>query len=239
MSMSGASQQTVRNRLLRTLAPEDFAILQGGLKHVALDPRQVIAAPDAQIEHVHFPEAGVVSVLTITADGRKVEAGLYGWDGASAGPLALGVDRTPLQHVVQVAGSALVMPAAELLRALDERPAIRRLLLRFVHVFSVQTSYTAHSNGAYTINERLARWLLMCDDRSDDGIRLTHEFLGQMLSVRRSSVTVALQVLEGDRLIRSERGHITVLDRSGLQVLAGGSYGIPEAEYTRLIGARA
>jgi CRP-like cAMP-binding protein len=230
------SQEFIRNRLLRALARPDFAVLQDVLEPVPLDTRQVIAAPDEPIQTVYFPEAGIISILTITGDGRKLEAGLYGREGTSATPLALGVDRTPHQHVVQVPGAALRMGAAELRQAFEERPAIRALLLRYVQAVAVQTSFTAHANGAYTINQRLARWLLMCDDRSDDGIHLTHEFLGQMLGVRRSSVTLALHTVESEGLIRAVRGHITVLDRAGLKRLAGDSYGVPEAEYFRIIG---
>ena len=234
--MSKLSQDYIRNRLLRALSRSDFAALDGALEPAPLDPRQVIVAPDEPIESVYFPESGIVSILTITSDGRKLEAGLYGREGASAALLALGVDRTPHQHIVQVPGAALRMAAADLRRAMDERPGIRALLLKYVQAVTVQTSFTAHANGAYTVNQRLARWLLMCDDRSDDGIRLTHEFLSQMLGVRRSSVTLALQAVEGEGLIRAERGHITVLDRAALKRLAAGSYGVPEAEYVRLIG---
>lgn len=234
--MSRLSQEFIRNRLLRALSREDFAALQGAMEPTPLDQRQVIAEPGEPIETAYFPEAGIVSILTLTADGRKMEAGLYGREGSSAAVLALGVDRTPHQHIVQVSGAALRIPASELRRAMDERPGIRDLLLRYVQAVVVQTSFTAHANGAYTINQRLARWLLMCDDRSDDGIHLTHEFLSQMLGVRRSSVTLALQTVESQGLIRAVRGHITVLDRTGLKRLAGDSYGVPEAEYFRLIG---
>lgn len=197
----------------------------------------MLAEPNEPIETVYFPEAGIVSILTTTTEGRRLEAGLYGREGMSAPPLALGVDRTPHQHMVQVPGAALRISAAELRRAFDERPEIRALMLRYVQAVNVQTSFTAHANAAYTVNQRLARWLLMCDDRSDDGIHLTHEFLGQMLGVRRSSVTLALQTVESQGLIRAVRGHITVLDRAGLKQLAGDSYGVPEAEYVRLIGS--
>lgn len=234
--MSRLSQDFVRNRLLRALPREDYVVLQDALEPVPLDLRQTIAPAGEPIREVYFPESGIVSILTVTSDGRKLEAGLYGREGSSAAVLALGVDRTPHLHVVQVPGAALRMGAEALRRAMEERPGIRALLLRYVQAVTVQTSFTAHANGAYTINQRLARWLLMCDDRSDDGIHLTHEFLGQMLGVRRSSVTLALQTAESQGLIRAVRGHITVLDRAGLKQLAGDSYGIPEAEYFRLIG---
>jgi CRP-like cAMP-binding protein len=230
------SPGSIRNRLLRALSPHDLGPLLGRLHRTPMEQKQVIAAPNQPLEIVCFPEGGIVSILAVTSDGRKLEAGLYGWEGCTGAAVALGVDRTPHEHVVQAPGTALTISTPDLLSAMDERPAIRALLLRYAQTAIVQTSYTVLSNGSYTINERLARWLLMCDDRSDDGVRLTHEFLSQMLGVRRPSVTLALQTLEGMGLIRAVRAHITVLDRPGLQAMAGDSYGTPEAEYARLIG---
>jgi CRP-like cAMP-binding protein len=109
--------------------------------------------------------------------------------------------------------------------------------LRYVEAFQVQVAHTALSHGSYTIEERLARWLLMCHDRLDgDDLPLVHEFLALMLGVRRSGVTLALQILEGAGVIHAKRGLITVHDRAKLQEIAGGSYGVPEVEYRRLIG---
>ena len=111
------------------------------------------------------------------------------------------------------------------------------LLLRFVQALSTQTAFTALSNAVHQIDERLARWILMCDDRLDGAdMPLTHEFMSIMLAVRRPSVTTALHILEGNRLIRAERGCIVVRDRAGLEEFAGDSYGVPEREYERLIG---
>jgi CRP-like cAMP-binding protein len=108
---------------------------------------------------------------------------------------------------------------------------------RFAQVFMVQIAQTAFANGKAQIDVRLARWLLMVHDRNDyDDLRLTHEFIAVMLGVRRSSVTEALQGLEGRGLIRADRGVVRILKRKGLLTLAGGIYGIPEAEYKRLIG---
>jgi hypothetical protein len=121
--------------------------------------------------------------------------------------------------------------------AMRESDALRQLLARFAHVMSVQTSYTGLSNSVHRIDERLARWILMCHDRtSGDQIALTHEFLSVMLAVRRSSVTTALHVLEGKHLVYSERNLITIRDRRALELFAGDAYGVPEREYERLIG---
>jgi CRP-like cAMP-binding protein len=234
--VSAPSQTSVRNGLLRALAHPDYARLQEKLEPVPLAFRAQIVSPNEPIEHVFFPEAGIGSIIARTSDGRRLEVGLYGRDGMSGASLLLGVDRTPHEHIVQSPGSALRIPAADLLAAIDESASLHRLLLRYVQVFTLQTTFTALSNGGYDVQERLARWLLMCDDRADDGIHLTHEFLSTMLGVRRSSVTVALQTLEAAGLITAGRGHVKVVDRPKLEEAAGESYGVPEAEYRRLIG---
>jgi CRP-like cAMP-binding protein len=219
------------------LSVEDFNLLSPNLEAVKLDLRFVLAPPNQPIKHVYFLESGLGSVVATAADGTRLEVGIFGRDGMSGTSLLLGADQTPYDTFVQLAGSALRLKATDLDRALHERASLRTFLLKFVQVFAVQTAYTAVANGSYTIEERLARWLLMCHDRVDgDDLALTHDFLAIMLAVRRAGVTVATQVLEGDGIIRAKRGLITVLDRRRLEDVASGSYGIPEAEYARLIG---
>ena len=129
------------------------------------------------------------------------------------------------------------MPIQKFTEALAQSPTLGLLVMRYVYIITIQTSFTALSNGRSSLAERLARWLLMCHDRlASIEINLTHEFLSLMLGVRRSGVTEALHVLEGLKIISATRGSIRVLDRGQLEATAGGSYGVPEAEYRRLIG---
>jgi CRP-like cAMP-binding protein len=210
--------------------------LRDSLEPAALNLRAVLVSPGEPMTEVYFPEAGLGSIIARTGGDRALEVGLYGWDGMSGAALLLGVDRTPHEHVVQVEGSAHRIAAADLLQAVGESATLQALLLKYVQVFTVQTAYTALSNGGFDVEARLARWLLMCDDRTDDGVHLTHDFLGIMLGVRRASVTVALQALVAAGLVEASRGHVNVLDRPRLEAAAGDSYGVPESEYTRLIG---
>ncbi|MGO4642413.1 Crp/Fnr family transcriptional regulator [Mesorhizobium sp. 2RAF45] len=151
--------------------------------------------------------------------------------------LVMGCDRSPHDCYIQVEAEVLGMDATPFAQALSDRPTLRLFLLRYVHYAHVQTSYTALANARLKLEVRLARWLVMCDDRiAGDRLPVTHEFLSVMLGVRRPGVTVALQVLEGRGLIRSNRGEVVVRDRDGLICLANGSYGQPEAEYARLVG---
>ena len=182
-------------------------------------------------------EDGLASVVAMGTDGERIEVGHIGREGMTGQSVVLGVDRSPEQTFIQVAGSALRMPVGSLRDAMKASPLLHGLLLRFVQTTIVQVAHSALANGRYTIQERLARWLLMCHDRLDgDYLLLTHEFLSLMLGVRRSGVTEALQVLEGVAVVKTARGRIMLLDRDRLEEIAGACYGVPEREYQRLIG---
>jgi CRP-like cAMP-binding protein len=205
------------------------------LELVPLELRQVLYEPHQPIEQVYFPESGYTSIVT-NGGGNQVELGIIGREGMVGVPVVLGVRRTPFQFFIQNAGNGLRMAASALEETIDERPSLHRLLLRYAQALNVQTSVTAFANANHTLEMRLARWLLMCHDRLDgDDIEITHEFMAMMLGVRRAGVTTSLHILEGNRLIRSTRGLVTVRDREGLEKLADDAYGLPEAEYVRLM----
>jgi CRP-like cAMP-binding protein len=230
------SQRTIRNRLLRAISSDDFARLIPHLEPVALRLREVLVVPNQPIQNVYFIEEGLASVVAISADDR-IEVAHVGREGLTGDPVLLGVEQTPNETFIQVAGSALRIGVDDFRAALDISPALKALLLRWVHVSMIQTAQSALANGRYTIQERLARWLLMCHDRMDrDDLPLTHEFLSLMLGVRRSGVTEALHVLEGVQIVTTSRGRVHLLDRKRLEEIAGGCYGLPEAEYNKLIG---
>ncbi len=236
--MPTTTQGGVHNRLLALMASEDFALLAPDLEPVSLVMGQVLIEPNRPIERVHFPESGVVSQIAYTPAQVRLEVGLYGRDGMTAMGVLLGTDQAPYQHLVQIDGHAFTISTVALKRGIERSPSLLTHLLRYVQAFSVQMSYTAVSIGSENIGERLARWLLMCHDRIEgDDLPITHEFLAMMLAVRRSGVTEATHVLEGEHLIKATRGNIRVLDRSGLEAAAGDSYGVPEGEYERFIGA--
>jgi CRP-like cAMP-binding protein len=197
----------------------------------------VLVASNQPIEYVHFIEEGIASVVAISRDDDRIEVAHVGREGLTGDPLLLGVDHTPNETFVQVAGSALRLRTEDLKAALEESASLKALLLRWVHVSMIQITQSALANGRYTIQERLARWLLMGHDRIDgNDLALTHEFLSLMLGVRRSGVTEALHVLEGVEIVKANRGHIRVLDRVRLEEIAGGCYGLPESQYAKLIG---
>ena len=230
-------QFTVRNRLLAQLVPSDFARLAPLLEFMDLDRDYVLFTPNQPIEHVYFIESGMVSVVAEKADGRSIEVGVFGRDGMGATSVLLGSDRTPHHQYMQIAGSGFRLRTEDFLRVVEQSATLRIIMLRFVHVFMTQTAQSALVNGSSIIEERLARWVLMCQDRLDSmEFPITHDFLSMMLGVRRSSVTEAIHLLEADLLIKATRGNIKILDRDRLVRAAGASYGVPEDEYRRLLG---
>ena len=232
-----ADQSTVRNFLLAYITPSDFEVLNPHLEYLELDRDYVLVTPNTPIDYVYFIESGMVSVVAEKADGRSIEVGVYGRDGMGATTVLLGSDRTPHHQYMQIGGDGFRVKTDDILRLVDQSPTLRRMLLRFVHVFMTQIAQTALVNGSAIIEERLARWVLMCQDRLDAmEFPITHDFLSMMLGVRRSSVTEAIHLLEGDGLIKATRGNIKIIDRDRLVRTAGASYGVPEAEYRRLIG---
>ena len=163
--------------------------------------------------------------------------GLIGREGMTGLPIVFGNHRSPHATYIQMPGKGKCIPATELRKATQTSLSLRDSLLKFVQAFGVQTTHTAVSNAQSRLDVRLARWLLMAHDRiGDDTLALTHEFLSLMLGVRRPGVTEALHALREQGLISYGRGLITVEDRKGMERKAGTAYGVPEAEYRRLIG---
>jgi CRP-like cAMP-binding protein len=229
-----APRQT-RNRLLSYLSAKDFEALRPNLKPVDLPLRLMLEKPAEPIEHVFFPETGIASVVAVQSHQTKVEVGLIGNEGMTGLPVILGDHQTPNTTYMQVAGQGVRISADALRTAVDQNAGLQKTFLKFVQTFLVQTSHTAIANAHARLDERLARWILMAHDRcAEPTIPLTHEFLSLMLAVRRAGVTEALHVLVKQGLVKSARGEITVLDRDALELTAGDSYGVPEAEYRRL-----
>lgn len=233
--MSDLRQSDVRNLLLRRLAPDDFAALAGDMERFEAGNGHRFQRPGETIEAVHFPEEGLASV-TSQDDPMKIEVGLIGYEGLVGLPVVLGCGSSPMSTFVQMPGLYLKIASARFEAALRGSPAMLALFLRYAQAYQVQTASTAIANASCGIEQRLARWLLMTHDRaSGNDLALTHEFLAMMLGIRRPGVTVATHILEGEHAIRATRGRIEVRDREKLVQFAGRSYGMAEAEYTRLI----
>ena len=230
------SQKHPRNQLLSGLPHQDLAELLPQLESVSLEVEQTVVEPFKRLSHVYFVEAGLLSVVASSGDREQAEVAMIGREGMAGFCLALGCDMLPFRVFVQRAGSAYRMPAQAFVHACEDSPLLNKAALLYSQVFTTQVAETSRANARHTVETRLARWLLMAHDRTDgDDLQLTHEFLSLMLGVRRPGITVSLHVLEGEHMIRARRGNIRILDRSKLQEAARGSYGLPEAEYRRLL----
>lgn len=235
--MTMQARPGVRNRLLSMLAPDDFEAIRPLLEPVTLRADQVLETPDEEVGFAYFPESGIASVIATHGIKHRVEAGPFGREGMSGLPLLLSADRSPHETRVQAPGAAHRIKAEDLRHMIAARSDIHAVLLRYVQAFSIQTAHTLISAAQAKVELRLARWILMLHDRVDGHeMSITHEYMALMLSVRRTGVTVALHVLEGNGLIRSTRGRLQVRDRVGLERMCGSFYGGPEAEYARLLG---
>jgi CRP-like cAMP-binding protein len=230
------SRHHMKNQILQRLSERDYDALAPHLTRVDLTLKQTILVPGQRVSHVYFVETGMVSLIAETEGSEAIEVGLIGNEGMTDQVLVSG-DTAFLRSIVQMEGSALAVEADEYVRWIDDHPSALKLVARYIQALGAQTSFTALSNGSFTIEERLARWLTMCFDRSGgDEIPLVHEFISMMLAVRRSGVTTAMHVLEGEGAIKNSRGHIWLRNRKTLERLAHGSYGGPEREYARLLG---
>lgn len=229
-------QATIQNKLLSILPPADFGQLAQDLQHVALPRGTQLATAGQPIRYVYFLTAGIGSSVVETPEGRRAEAGLFGFDGYVPTSAAALVEVCPHNVGIQLEGEGYRMDYDAFRMCMASNPNVSKMMVRSLEAFTVQLAYTALSNAVHEVNERLARWLLMCHDRiQGNEIELTHEFLSRMLAVRRPSVTAALHILEGNGFIRAERGSITIRNRAALEEFAHDAYGKPEAEYRRLM----
>jgi CRP-like cAMP-binding protein len=222
------------NRLLSRLSPKELGVLLPHLEAVDLPVRKQLEARNKTIDTIYFIEHGIASVVA-DGTGRSIEVGIIGREGMTGLAVIMGSDRSPHETFMQVGGDGQRISARNLRQLTEENPALHRSFLRYGHAFVIQTAQTALANGRSKVEERLARWLLMANDRLDGNrVPLTHEFLSTMLGVRRPGVTLALQHLENQGLIQAKRGTVVIVDRTRLRKVSNGAYGAAEAEFSRL-----
>ncbi len=225
------------NRLIDGLPRKESKRILSLCHTVDLDFGAILSEQDKPLTHAYFPVTCFISLVTVLTGHPALEMGLIGSEGMLGGTIALGVTATPLRAVVQGPGQALQIGATALKRILPECPALQRTLSRYVYVMIAQLSQTAACNHFHEIEPRLARWLLMTHDRAHaDHFHLTHEFLADMLGVRRSGITVAAGSLQNRKLIGYTRGEISILDRSGLEAASCECYEAVNKDYTQQFG---
>ena len=235
------SQEHVRtNYLLRSLSEADVKRMIPNLTVVDFELGDVLYESGDRMEFGYFPTTAIVSLLYIMESGATAEIGIIGNDGIVGLSLLLGGETTTNRAVVQSAGTALKIKAADLKSEFSLGTQMHDLMLRYTQALMTQISQTAVCNRLHPIEQQLCRWLLISHDRLlSDRLVMTHDLISNMLGVRREGVTLAAQKLAARGLITNSRGTITVTDRDGLEDAACECYQVVKSEYDRILGWRA
>jgi CRP-like cAMP-binding protein len=228
------------NRLLAALPREVYKKLAPNLKRVSLKQGTILHHPGETIKALYFPIDCLISITVTMNDGSTAEAGMVGnREVVGVNAFMGGRETTQTEYIVQIAGTALKADAQPLLEEFDRNKELRDVLLRYTQALIAQISQTTGCNSLHVLDQRLARWLLESQDRIDsDDLKLTQEFLGHMLGVRRAGVTQAAQKLQEKGLIRYHRGHVQILDRQGLEAVSCECFRVLREEYDRLLGGK-
>lgn len=234
--MTAAIRVPVVNQLLASLPHKESTRILECCESVDLVFGTILCEPEQTLRHLYFPLTGFISLVTTLRDQQPLEMGLVGNEGMLGATLVLGVNSVPMRAVVQGTGTALRINAADFRRELQECPELLRILNRYLYVLMAQLSQTAACTHFHEIEPRLARWLLMTHDCAHaDHFYLTHEYLADMLGVRRSGVTVAAGALQLRGLIHYTRGEISILDRKGLEAASCECYEAAIDDYAQLL----
>jgi CRP-like cAMP-binding protein len=229
--------QSSQNRLLEMMASDDLERLRPHLHEVTLDYKKPLYEAGEPIRDVYFPITGVASLVKTMVDGFAAEVGTIGNEGVVGIPVILGDTVAPTSVWMQVPGSGLKLRVNILKDLLERSSSLRSLMLHYVHAFFNQVAQSAACNTAHKIEQRCCRWLLMTHDRmQSDHFLLTQEFLAMMLGVKRSSLTDVALKIKGLNLIEYSRGHVTILNRAGLEKYSCECYGVSKREFDRLLG---
>jgi CRP-like cAMP-binding protein len=235
MATSTGLASPIGNRLLAALSRDDYERLLPELQSINIALGEVIYESGGRLDYIYFPTTSVISLLYTMEKGITAEMGLAGSDGVVGVALFLGGETTPNRAVAQIGGGALRMKAKVLQEEFKRGGPLQFLLLRYTQALITQISQTAVCNRLHSVEQRLSRWLLLCHDRvNSDELRMTQEFISNMLGGRRESVTVAAGHLQDAGLIHFARGHIKILDRKGLEAAVCECYRVVKDEFDRL-----
>jgi CRP-like cAMP-binding protein len=225
-----------RNLLLAALPAGDLALLTPYFKRVVLEQGAVLHEQGEIVDEVYFPTDGIISLVAVMQQGNAIEVATIGFEGAVGALAGLGPRRSHTRVIVQVPGAAQRISAARFRKAAAESEAVRSIIVRYGEMLLIQLQQTAACNALHAVEARLSRWLLQARDRlQTDTIQLTHEFLSQMLGVRRTTVTVVASALQQAGLIRYHRGQIEIIDRAGLEAKACECYEVIRHQIEQVI----
>jgi CRP-like cAMP-binding protein len=228
----------VSNLILLSISDSDYGSLRPYLEYVSLPNHLVLHEEGGKLEFAYFPNRGLISLVVVMKNGETAEAGIVGNEGFTGTPAAVGLSRSPLQAVVQITGDGFRVEVAALQEVLASTPHLQLMLSRYAVVQGMQVAQTAACNRLHDIRERLARWLLMTQDRVDsESLPITHDFLATMLGTDRPSVTLAAGVLQKKKLIAYSRGAVKIVNRKKLEAFACECYGITQ-QYNGELGLK-
>jgi len=224
---TNAAGKPVSNMVLLSISDSDYSSLRPHLEYVSLPNHLVLHEAGGKLEFAYFPNRGLISLVVVMKDGRTAEAGIVGNEGFTGTLAAVGLSRSTLQSVVQITGDGFRVEVGALQNTLESAPHFQLMLSRYVAIRGMQVAQTAACNRLHDIEQRLARWLLMTQDRVDSGsLPITHDFLATMLGTDRSSVSLAAGVLQRKDLIEYTRGAVKIVNRKKLEDSACECYGV-------------
>lgn len=208
----------VANKILLAIPDNEFAAIGQHLESIGLPRHRILHEPSEKLNFAYFPNAGLISLVVAMEDGKTVEAAVVGNEGAAGIPSAVSLARSPLREVVQIAGEGFRVKVSTLQDVLKSAPEFQMMLSRYAVIQGIQVAQTAACNRLHDVEQRLARWLLMAQDRVDGGsILITHDFLATMLGTDRPSVSLAAGILQRKKNIEYSRGAVKILSRTKLE----------------------
>jgi CRP-like cAMP-binding protein len=235
---TNAEGKPVGNLILLAISDGDYSLLRPHLEYVSLPNHLVIHEAGGKLEFAYFPNRGLISLVVVMQDGKTAEAGIVGNEGFTGTLAAVGLRRSPLQAVVQITGDGFRVEAGALQNTLESAPHLQLTLSRYAAVRGMQVAQTAACNRLHDIGQRLARWLLMTQDRVDSGsLLITHDFLATMLGTDRPTVSLAAGVLQKKKLIEYTRGAVKIVNRKKLEDSACECYRVIQ-QYDGELGLR-
>jgi CRP-like cAMP-binding protein len=224
---TNTAAKQVSNKILLSISDSDYSSLRPHLEYVSLPNHLVLHEAGGKLEFVYFPNRGLISLVVVMKDGKTAEAGIVGNEGFTGTLAAVGLSRCTLQAVVQITGDGFRVEVGALQNTLESAPHLQLMLSRYAAIRGMQVAQTAACNRLHDIEQRLARWLLMTQDRVDSGsLLITHDFLATMLGTDRPSVSLAAGVLQRKKLIEYTRGAVEIVNRKKLEASACECYGI-------------
>jgi CRP-like cAMP-binding protein len=235
---TNAEGKAISNVILLSASDNDYSLLRPHLEFLNLPHHLVVHEAGEKLKYTYFPNRGLMSLVIAMKDGRTAETGVVGNEGFTGIPAAVGLDRGMLRVVVQIAGDGFRVEVGALRKTLESTPGLQLILCRYGILLGMQVAQTAACNRLHDIKQRLARWLLMTQDRVDsESLHITHDFLATMLGTERPSVSLAAAILQKEQTIKYTRGAVTILNRKKLEDSACECYRIIQ-QYNSQLGLK-